>query len=151
MCIAADAGDALESEVEELGLEAGFLEEGHKEGTETAVNVQRNLALHGEFGEGGYVVDNPVGKVGRGADEEYGVAVDEAGDAWDVDLVGRCWAGDEVHLDAKVGACLAERGVCCLWENPERILACVTSRVVDWFVHFWLSNASVCICLLSST
>lgn len=39
MRVAADARYALESEVEELGLEAGFFEEGDEEGAQAAVDV----------------------------------------------------------------------------------------------------------------
>jgi hypothetical protein len=80
--------------------------------------VEGDLALYGELGEGGYIVDDAVGEVGGGADEEDGIAVDEAGDAWDVDLVGRGGAGYEVDFDAEVGSCFAEGCVCCFWENP---------------------------------
>lgn len=69
MCIAAYAGDALESEIEQLGLETCFFEEWDEKGAETAVYVQGNFALYGEFGEGGNVVDDAVGKVGGGADK----------------------------------------------------------------------------------
>lgn len=76
MCIAANAGHALKSEIEELRLETGFLEEGDKERSQAAVDVEGNLALDSEFGEGGDVVDNAVGEVGRGSDKQDGIAVD---------------------------------------------------------------------------
>lgn len=58
--------------------------------------------------EGGDVVDDAVGEVGRGADEEDGVGVDEARDGGDLRLVGGGFAGDEVHFDLEVLACFAE-------------------------------------------
>jgi hypothetical protein len=63
--VAGDGGDALESEVEGLGLEAGLLEEGDEEGAETAVDVERDGLAEGEAGERGDVVDDAVGEVGR--------------------------------------------------------------------------------------
>ena len=33
-------------------------------------------------------------------------------------LICRCGAGDEVDLDAEVGACFSECGVCCFGEDP---------------------------------
>lgn len=64
MRIATNTRNTLESEIEELSLEPCLLEEGHEEGAETAVYMQRDLALDGEFGERGYVVDDAVGEVG---------------------------------------------------------------------------------------
>lgn len=121
--VAADASDALEAEVEELSVEAGALEERHEEGAQAAVDVQRDLALDGELGERGDVVDDAVWEVGRGADEEDGVAVDEAGDAGDVDLVGGSWAGYQVDLDAEVFSGFVEGCVSCIWEDPKTVLA----------------------------
>ena len=65
MRIATDTRHALESEVEELCLEASFLEKGDEEGSQTAVDVERDLALDSELGEEGDIVDNAVGEVGR--------------------------------------------------------------------------------------
>lgn len=49
MGVAADTGHALESEIEQLGLETCFFQERHEEGAETAVDVEGDLALDGEF------------------------------------------------------------------------------------------------------
>ncbi len=89
MSIAGNGSHALESEIEELGFEPGFLKEWHEEGAETAVDVQWDLTLNGEFGEERDIVDDSVGEVRSGPNEEDGVAVYEAGDGRDVDLVGR--------------------------------------------------------------
>lgn len=59
-----------------------------------------------------------MGEVGCGTDEEDRVAVDEAGDAWDVNLVRGGGAGHKMHFDAEVGTCFAECCVCCLWQDP---------------------------------
>lgn len=59
-----------------------------------------------------------MGEVGRGADEEDGVAVDEAGYGWDMYLVGWRGAGYEVGFDTEVGAGFAECCVCRFWEDP---------------------------------
>lgn len=52
-----------------------------------------------------------MGKVGSGADEENGVAIDEASNAGDVDLVGGGRAGDEMDFDFEIRAGFAESGV----------------------------------------
>ena len=57
-------------------------------------------------------------EVGRGADEHDGVAVDEARDAAQVDLVVGRGAVDKVHLDLEVVAGLAEGRVRGDGENP---------------------------------
>ena len=80
--------------------------------------MQGDLSLHSQFGEGRYVVYDAVGEVGRGTDEEDRVAVDEAGDAWDVNLVGGSWAGHKVYFDTEVGTSFAERCMCCVWQDP---------------------------------
>lgn len=64
-----------------------------------------------------------MGEIRSGPDEEDGVAIYEAGDGRDVDLVGRCWAGDEVDSDAKVFACFAEGCVSCTWEDPVLVIS----------------------------
>ena len=69
MRIAADARHALEGEIERGGFEAGAREEWHQEGTEAAVDVQREAFAQGETGERGDVVDDAVGEVRRRADE----------------------------------------------------------------------------------
>lgn len=51
MRVAGDARDALKSEVEERALEPGSLEEGDEEGSETAVDVEWDLAPERELGE----------------------------------------------------------------------------------------------------
>jgi len=65
MRIATDTRHTLESEIEELCLEPSFLEKGDEEGSQTAVNVERDLALDSELGEGGDIVDDAMGEVGR--------------------------------------------------------------------------------------
>lgn len=55
--------------------------------------MQRDLALQRELGERRYVIDDTVGEVGRGADDEDGVAVNEARDAGYVHFVRRCRTG----------------------------------------------------------
>lgn len=63
-----------------------------------------------------------MGEVGRAANDENRVGIDEAGDAAGVDLVGGCRARDELHFDAEVFACLAEGCVCCIGEDPDVFL-----------------------------
>ena len=53
-------------------------------------------------GEGGDVVDDTVGEVGGGADEQDCVAIDEAGDGWDVYCVRGGRTSDEVDFDGEV-------------------------------------------------
>ena len=120
--VAADAGDAGEAEIERVGVEAGAGEEGDEEGAEAAVDVEGDfvVAFQGEGGEGGDVVDDAVGEVGGGADEEDRVAVYKAGDAGCLGAVGRCGAGDQVDFDLEVFAGFAECGVGGLGDDPER-------------------------------
>lgn len=117
--VAADARDSLEPEVEELRLVACLFEERHEERTQAAVDVQESLALESEFGEGGNVVDDAVWEVGGRANEKDSVAVYETRNRGNVNLVIRGRACDEVDLDAKIFACLAESCVCCIWKNPK--------------------------------
>lgn len=65
MGVYADGRDAREREVEGHGLETGAGEEGDHEGAETTVDVERDLVALGEGAEGGDVVDDAVGEVGR--------------------------------------------------------------------------------------
>lgn len=76
------------------------------------------MPAEGEFGEGGDVVDDAVGEVGGRADEEDGIAVDEARDAARVDLVGRGGAGDDVQFDFEVLGGFAEGCVGRLGDDP---------------------------------
>lgn len=85
--------------------------------------MQWDSALDSEFGQRSDVVDDAMGEVGCGANEEDGVAVDEAGDGGDVDLIGGGGAGDQVDLDAEVFACFAECSVSCFWENPANLVS----------------------------
>lgn len=85
--------------------------------------MQGDVAAGGDLGQGGNVVDDAVGEVGRAADDEDRVGVDKAGDAACVDLVGRSRAGDKLHFDLEVLAGLAEGCVCGVGENPD--IACV--------------------------
>lgn len=80
MGITRDGGDASQAEIERCGGEARLGEERDKEGAETTVHMEGEAAAMREQGEGGDVVDDTVGEVGGGADEEDGVAIDEAGD-----------------------------------------------------------------------
>jgi hypothetical protein len=64
-----------------------------------------------------------VGEVWGGADEEDGVAVDEAGHTSYVDLVVWRRAGNEVDFDAKIGASFAEGCVASLWKNPRSMVS----------------------------
>lgn len=118
MRVAGNARYTFQAKIKELGLEPCFIEEGDKEGAEAAVHVQGDSALDGELGEERYVVYDAVREVGGGADEEDCVAVYEARDGGDVDLVAGGWAGDEVDFYAEVGAGFAECGVSCFGENP---------------------------------
>lgn len=63
MCVATNASDSFESEIEKFGFEAGLGEEGDKEGAEAAVDVEGDFALGGEGGEECDWVDNAVWKV----------------------------------------------------------------------------------------
>lgn len=120
VCVAGDGSDAAEAEVEERCGEAGSAEEWDEEGAEAAVDVEGDAAGDGELGERGDVVDDAVGEVGGGADEEDRVAIYEARDGGDGDLVGWRGAGDEVDLDSEVVAGFVERGVASVWEDPVR-------------------------------
>ena len=121
MSVAANTGDALESEIEELSFEAGLGEEGDEEGSKTAVDVKPELLAESEFGESNNVVDDTVGEVGCGTDEEYRVGVDETGDGTNIYLVSWCGTSDHVNLDAKVFSSFVERSVSRLGENPNRV------------------------------
>lgn len=118
--VAADACDAFEGEVEWDGGESGAGEEGHEEGAETAIYVKGEGFAEGEAREGGDVVDYAVGEGGGGADEEDGVAVDESGDAGDVDAVGWTGASHEVDFDAEIGARFVERWMGGFGDDPRR-------------------------------
>ena len=65
MSVTADACNSFEAEIEELGVEAGFLQEGDEERSETAVNVKRDLALQSKSGERGNIIDDTMREVGR--------------------------------------------------------------------------------------
>ena len=80
--------------------------------------MEGDAARDGELGERGDVVDDAVGKVGGGADEEDRVAVYEARDGGDGDLVAWGGAGDEVDLDSEVVAGFVECGVAGVGEDP---------------------------------
>lgn len=67
-------------------------------------------------------------EIGGGANEKDSVAVDEAGDGAEVDLVRGSWAGDEVDFDAEVGACFAECCVAGFWEYPGDMLVLIVRR-----------------------
>ena len=83
------------------------------------------MALEREAGERGYVVDDAMGKVGRGADEQDGVTVDEAGDGGEGYTVGGRWAGDKVGFDFEVRSRFAKGRVGGFREYPEGPLAMV--------------------------
>lgn len=53
-------------------------------------------------GEGRDVVDDTVGEVWSGTDEQDGVTIDEAGDGWDVYCVRGGRTSDEVDFDGEV-------------------------------------------------
>lgn len=118
--VAGDRCDTAEAEVEERGGEAGGSEEGDEEGAEAAVDVEWDAARDSELGERGDVVDDAVGEVGGRADEEDRVAVYEARDRRDGDLVGGRGASDEVDLDSEVVAGFVEGGVRRVREDPRR-------------------------------
>lgn len=79
--------------------------------------MEGEFPFQGKAREGGDIVDDAVGEVGGGADEEDGVAVYEAGDGGEVHAVGRGGTGDEVDFYFEVGACFAEGGVCGFGED----------------------------------
>lgn len=79
----------------------------------------------GEGGEGRDGVDDAVGEVGRGADEQDCGRGDKAADGWEVNFVGWGGARDNVDFDVEVGACFAEGGVGGLGEDPEAVSKCV--------------------------
>lgn len=80
--------------------------------------MQRHVAADGDLGQGGDVVNDAVGEVGRAADDEDRVGVDETGDAARVDLIGRGGAGNQLHFDLEVLAGLAEGCVSGVGEDP---------------------------------
>lgn len=135
MGVAGDGSDAAETEVKERGREAGGGEKGDEEGAETTVNVEGNAARDGELGEPGDVVDDSVGKVGGRADEEDCVAVNEARDGGDGDLVGWRGAGDEVDLDPEVVAGFVEGGMRCVGEDPGRGVSTLVGKGGGWAAH----------------
>ena len=59
-----------------------------------------------------------MGEIGRGADEKHGVAVYEAGDGRNVNLIGGRGAGYQMDFDAEVFASFAEGCVTCFGEDP---------------------------------
>jgi hypothetical protein len=65
------------------GSEACAGEVGHEEGAEAAVDVEGDGVGDCETGEGGDLVDDAMGVVGRGADEEDRVRIYEAAEFGD--------------------------------------------------------------------
>ena len=63
---------------------------------------------NGKAGEGGNLVDDAMGVVGGGADEEDRVWVYEAAEFGNGDAVGGCGTGDGVEFDVEVGGGLVE-------------------------------------------
>jgi hypothetical protein len=116
--IAADTGNTLKSEIEELRFETGALEERNQEGTETAVNVEPELLSLSKLGQSNNVVHNTVRKVGRRADKHNSVGVDQTRNSLNVDLVVRGRARDEVNLELEVLSSLVEGSVGSLGKNP---------------------------------
>ncbi|OAQ97064.1 hypothetical protein LLEC1_00950 [Akanthomyces lecanii] len=125
----ADAGHALEAKVKRLRLEAGLFEAGNDKGAEAAVDVQPELVAQRQARQPRDVVDDAVREVGRGAYEQDGVAVDEARDAAQVDLVVGRGAVDKVHLDLEVVGGLAEGRVRGHGENP--VLVVLSHSTLD--------------------
>jgi hypothetical protein len=66
--VTADAGNTLQSEVEELGFETSTLEEGNQEGSQTAVDMEPEVLAKGKLGQSRDVVDNTVREVGSRTD-----------------------------------------------------------------------------------
>ncbi len=102
--VAADTGNAFEAEVKGRRGETSAGKERDKKGAETAVHMEGEGFANRQTREGRYIVYNTMREGGSRADEEDGVAVDQARDAGDVNVVGGSWAGDEVDFDAEVGA-----------------------------------------------
>lgn len=78
MGIAANAGHTLNGEVECHGGKASTRKEWDDERPKTAVDVERERTFlaQGEAGERDDVVDDAMGEVGSGTNEEDSVAVD---------------------------------------------------------------------------
>jgi len=72
----------------------------------------------GERGQGGDVIDDAVREVGRTADQENCVGVDQTADGGDVDFVRGCWTCDQVDADFEVFAGFQEGCMCCVGDNP---------------------------------
>ena len=69
MCIAADTGDTLDSEVERPYGEPGLLQERHDEAAQAAVDVQADVVLGSKLAERDNIVLAPIGEVDGGANE----------------------------------------------------------------------------------
>lgn len=65
MCVTADGGNALNSEIEGFYGESGFLEEGHDETTQTAVDVKPDVILLRQCTETDNVILASVWEVDR--------------------------------------------------------------------------------------
>jgi hypothetical protein len=73
--VAGDAGDTLETEIEEFGLKACSLEERNEERAQAAVDMQRDLLLDSQLRQCSDIIDDSVREVWSGADEENSVAI----------------------------------------------------------------------------
>lgn len=116
MCVNRDRSDTRDAEVEATGLgewggEAGAGEVRHKEGAEAAVDVEGNFIRGGEAREGRNFIDDAVGIIRGGANQEYCIGIYEAADFRNGDAVGRSRTCDGVKLDFEIGCCFIE---CCV-------------------------------------
>jgi hypothetical protein len=80
--------------------------------------VQAELLALGELAQGCNVIDDAVWEVGRRADKQDGVAVNEARDAANIYLIRGGRAVYVVNLDLEVLASLAESRVCGRRQDP---------------------------------
>ena len=69
MCIAADTGDTLDSEVERPYGEPGLLQERHDEAAQAAVDMQTDLVLVRELAKGNDIVLAAIREVDRRANK----------------------------------------------------------------------------------
>lgn len=123
MGIARDGGDALESEIEWFGLEAGLLKEWNNERTKAGVDVEWDLLSQRQAAETLDIVNDAMREVGGGSDKEDSVVVDQTGNSLQVDLEGDWIELDMVDLHLKVVASLVEGGMSRLWNDAVSKLA----------------------------
>jgi len=116
--VAADARDTPESEVEWLRIEARSFQERHKKRPQATINMKVNFAPVGKSGKGSDVVDDTVREIWGGSHKQNSVAIDEAGHAFHVSLVGWRRTLDDVKFNLEIITGFPKRDMSCLRYDP---------------------------------